>query len=65
MPRQLPTAQQLVDSGLRLPPDAVVAIDGPAGSGKSTTARAIARSNDGSLGLDAEPTSSDRVPDES
>ncbi len=43
MPRQLPTAQQLVDSGLRLPPDAVVAIDGPAGSGKSTTARAIAR----------------------
>jgi len=26
-----------------LPPDAVVAIDGPAGSGKSTTARAVAR----------------------
>ncbi len=29
------------------------------------TARAIARSNDSSLGLDAEPTSSDRMPDES
>ncbi len=43
MARRLPTSQELQDSGLRLPPDAVVAIDGPAGSGKSTTARAIAR----------------------
>jgi CMP/dCMP kinase len=39
----MPTSQELQDSGLRLPSDAVVAIDGPAGSGKSTTARAIAR----------------------
>jgi cytidylate kinase len=43
MARRLPTSQELHDSGLHLPPDAVVAIDGPAGSGKSTTARAIAR----------------------
>lgn len=43
MKRTLPTTEQLAASGLRLPPDAVVAIDGPAGSGKSTTARAIAR----------------------
>jgi cytidylate kinase len=43
MTRRLPTSQELQASGLRLPTDAVVAIDGPAGSGKSTTARAIAR----------------------
>jgi CMP/dCMP kinase len=42
MTRRLPTTAELRDSGLTLPRDAVVAIDGPAGSGKSTTARAVA-----------------------
>jgi cytidylate kinase len=37
------TLEELRAAGRIVPPDAVVAIDGPAGSGKSTTARAIAR----------------------
>ena len=39
----LPTREDLQAAGNIVPPDAVVAIDGPAGSGKSTTARAVAR----------------------
>jgi cytidylate kinase len=42
MPR-MPTAEDLRAAGAIVPRDAVVAIDGPAGSGKSTTARAVAR----------------------
>ncbi len=38
-----PTAEELRAAGRCVPDDAVVAIDGPAGSGKSTTARALAR----------------------
>jgi len=39
----LPTAAAIAHAGITLPADAVIAIDGPAGSGKSTTARALAR----------------------
>lgn len=38
-----PTREELQAGAGVLPPDAVIAIDGPAGSGKSTTARALAR----------------------
>ena len=38
-----PTLEELRSAGCCVPADAVVAIDGPAGSGKSTTARALAR----------------------
>lgn len=38
-----PTLEELRAAGRIVPGDAVVAIDGPAGSGKSTTARAVAR----------------------
>lgn len=38
-----PTSAELRAAGRCVPADAVVAIDGPAGSGKSTTARALAR----------------------
>jgi len=40
---RLPTHDELRAAGPCLPADAVVAIDGPAGSGKSTTAQALAR----------------------
>jgi cytidylate kinase len=40
---RLPTVAELRAAGKCLPPEAVIAIDGPAGSGKSTTARALAR----------------------
>lgn len=40
---RLPTVAELRAADGCLPPAAVVAIDGPAGSGKSTTARALAR----------------------
>jgi cytidylate kinase len=38
-----PSAEQLRRAHDVIPDDAVVAIDGPAGSGKSTTAKALAR----------------------
>jgi len=38
-----PSREELVAAGNIVPADAVVAIDGPAGSGKSTTAKALAR----------------------
>lgn len=40
---QQPTRDELLAAADVLPPDAVIAIDGPAGSGKSTTARSVAR----------------------
>jgi len=40
---RLPSQDELRAAGRIVPADAVVAIDGPAGSGKSTTARALAR----------------------
>ncbi len=41
--RRLPSFERVATSGVRLPADAVVAIDGPAGSGKSTTAQHVAQ----------------------